>query len=185
MVEPARPEQADVSPLKEAVRAARIDAAERTGVVVDLRDAELARLELLNDALDPLFKEVPSTIDLFDRGISRGDTPRLWVDVIAHVEMGRDKRIYRFVQDTRFGRAVLAESYELPPIVQAVTNYVARRLVERERALADDASSNIVVQQRAAELDRRSRRWSSFRAFLLGAVLGVAALFVLALLNSH
>ena len=65
--------------------------------------------------------------------------PRLWIDVIAHVEMGRDKRQYRFVQDTRYGRAVLAESYEMPEMVQAVTRYVARRLVERERALADDA----------------------------------------------
>ena len=64
--------------------------------------------------------------------------PRLWVDVIAHVEMGRDKRQYRFVQDTRYGRAVLAESYESAEMVQAVTRYVARRLVERERALADD-----------------------------------------------
>jgi hypothetical protein len=42
-------------PLMDAVRAARIDAAERSGVVVDLRDAELARLELLNVALEPLF----------------------------------------------------------------------------------------------------------------------------------
>jgi hypothetical protein len=183
MAEAAKPEQTVPAPLKDAVRAARIDAAERSGVVVDLRDAELARLELLNDALDPLFKEIPSTIDLFDRGISRGDTPRLWVDIIAHVGMGRDKRQYRFVQDTRFGRAVLAESYELPPIVEAVTNYVARRLVERERALADDASSNAVVARRAAALDRRSRRWGKFRAFVLGIVLGVAALFVLALVN--
>jgi hypothetical protein len=183
MAEPAKPEQAAPSPLKEAVRAARIDAAERSGVVVDLRDAELARLELLNEALDPLFKDIPSTIDLFDRGLSRGDTPRLWIDVIAHVVMGRDKRQYRFVQDTRFGRTVLAESYEVPAIVEAVTNYVARRLVERERALADDASSNAVVARRAAELDRRSRRWRSVRAFLLGLIIGVGALFVLAMLN--
>jgi hypothetical protein len=172
-------------PLKDAVRAARIEAAERTGVVVDLRDAELARLELLNEALDPLFKEVPSGIDLFDRGISRGETPRLWIDVIAHVVMGRDKRIYRFVQDTRFGRAVFAESYEVPPIVDAVTKYVARRLVERERALADDALTNPVVQQRAAEFERRKRRWSSFKAFMLGLIVGIAALFVLALLNAR
>jgi len=171
------------SPLKDAVRAARIDAAERSGVVVDLRDAELARLELLNEALDPLFQELPSTIDLFDRGVSRGDTPRLWIDVIAHVGMGRDKRQYRFVQDTRFGRTVLAESYEVPAMVDAVTHYVARRLVERERALADDASSNAVVARRAAELDRRSRRWGTLRAFILGAILGVVALFVLALVS--
>src|SRR5674476_295121 len=98
--------------LRDAVRDARIEAAERSGVVVDLRDAELARLELLNDALDPLFQDIPEGVELFDRGVSRGDVPRLWIDVIAHVEMGRDKRQYRFVQDTRYGRAVLAESYD-------------------------------------------------------------------------
>ena len=72
--------------LKDAVRQARIETAERTGVVVDMRDAELARLELLNEALDPLFAEIPPDVELFDRGISRGDTPRLWVDAI---EIGR------------------------------------------------------------------------------------------------
>ena len=172
-------------PLMDAVRAARIDAAERSGVVVDLRDAELARLELLNDALEPLFKEIPASIELFDRGISRGDTPRLWVDAIAHIVMGRDKRIYRFVQDTRFGRTVLAESYEVPAIVDAVTNYVARRLVERERALADDATSNQAIAKRAAELNRMKRRWSTVRTFLLGLIVGVGALVTLAFFSTH
>ncbi len=78
--------------LREALRQARIEAADRTGVVVDLRDAEVARLEILNDALDPLFNEIPGQIDLFDRGISQGETPRLWIDIVAHVVMGRDKR---------------------------------------------------------------------------------------------
>src|ERR1700675_4742616 len=130
-------------PLKDAVREARIEAAERSGVVVDLRDADVARLELLNDALDPLFKEIPDDIELFDRGVSKGDVPRLWVDVVTHVEMGRDKRQYRFVQDTRYGRAVLAESYEVPVLADAITRYVARRLVERERALTDDAGRGV------------------------------------------
>ena len=49
-------------PLKEAVREARIEAAERSAVVVDLRDADVARLELLNDALDPLFREFPGVV---------------------------------------------------------------------------------------------------------------------------
>ena len=44
--------------LRDALRKARIEAADRTGVVVDLRDAEVARLEILNEALDPLFKAV-------------------------------------------------------------------------------------------------------------------------------
>ena len=121
--------------LRDALRKARIEAADRTGVVVDLRDAEVARLEILNEALDPLFAQIPDQVDLFDRGISQGDTPRLWIDVVAHVVMGRDKRIYRFVQDTRFGRIVIAESHEVAAMVDAVTDYVARRLIEREHAL--------------------------------------------------
>ena len=170
--------------LKDAVREARIEAAERSAVVVDLRDAELARLELLNEALDPLFKDIPDGVELFDRGVSKGDVPRLWVDVIAHVEMGRDKRQYRFVQDTRYGRAVLAESYEVPEMAQAVTRYVARRLVERERALADDAGSKQGVTQKIYRLERSRRRWRALRTFIYGVILGVVALFALALLNN-
>src|SRR5260221_12841480 len=108
-------------PLRDAMRDARIEAAERTGVVVDLRDAEVARLELLNEELDPVFAEIPDRIDLFDRGLSRGDTPRLWIDAIAHIEMGRDKRIYRFVQDSRIGRPYLSESTVQHVIIAAFT----------------------------------------------------------------
>jgi hypothetical protein len=180
-VEAAAPEEPHR--LKDAVREARIEAAERSGVVVDLRDAEFARLELLNEALDPLFKDIPDDVELFDRGVSRGDVPRLWIDVIAHVEMGRDKRQYRFVQDTRYGRAVLAESYDAPEMVQAVTRYVARRIVERERALTDDAASGKVVAQKMLQLDRSRRRWRAVRTFIYGLVVGIAALFALALMN--
>ena len=168
--------------LKDAVREARIEAAERSGVVVDLRDAELARLELLNEALDGVFKDIPDGIELFDRGVSRGDVPRLWVDVIAHVEMGRDKRQYRFVQDTRYGRAVLAETYEVPEMVQAVTRYVARRLVERERALADDAAGGQATAQKILRLERSRNRWRRFRSFIYGLIVGIGALVILALL---
>ncbi len=179
-VEAEKPEPPNA--LKDAVREARIEVAERSGVVVDLRDAELVRLELLNDALDPLFKDIPAGVELFDRGISRGDVPRLWIDVIAHVEMGRDKRQYRFVQDTRYGRAVLAESYEVAEMVQAVTRYVARRLVERERALTDDAPFGQGAAQKNVEHEQMRSRVRAFRTFIYGVILGFAALFALALL---
>ena len=159
--------------LRDALRQARIEAADRTGVVVDLRDAEVARLEILNEALDPLFAQIPEQVDLFDRGISQGDTPRLWIDVVAHVVMGRDKRIYRFVQDTRFGRIVIAESHDVAVIVDAVTDYVARRMIEREHALVATPVPEPVV----IEKPRRSRFWT----FALGFVVGVVALFGLAL----
>ena len=159
--------------LRDALRQARIEAADRTGVVVDLRDAEVARLEILNEALDPLFAQIPDQIDLFDRGISQGETPRLWIDVVAHVVMGRDKRIYRFVQDTRFGRIVIVESHDVEPIVDAVTDYVARRMVERERAL-------VATPAPAAVAIRKPRR-GGFWTFVLGFIVGAAALFGLAL----
>jgi len=177
--EPEKPEAP--SALKDAVRDARIEAAERSAVVVDLRDAELARLELLEEALEPLFKDIPAGVDLFDSGISQGDVPRLWVDVIAHIEMGRDKRQYRFVQDTRYGRAVLAESYEVNDIVLAVTRYVARRIVERERALADDAAMGQASTQKIIDQERHRSRWHAVRSFIFGIVVGLGALFALAL----
>jgi hypothetical protein len=162
--------------LRDALRQARIEAADRTGVVVDLRDAEVARLEILNEALDPLFAQIPAGIDLFDRGISQGDTPRLWIDVVAHVMMGRDKRIYRFVQDTRFGRTVIAESHEVARIVEAVTDYVARRMIEREHAL--------VVAPAPEPVATAKRRRGGFWTFVLGFLAGALALFALALFET-
>jgi hypothetical protein len=170
------------SPLREAMHQARIEAAERTSVVVDLRDAEVARLELLNEALDPLFGEIPSEAELFDRGLSRGDTPRLWIDAVAHIAMGRDKRLYRLLHDTRVGRHVLAESYEIPDVVRAVTSYVARRLVERERALDEDPEFIMRIGEQEARRERRRRRWQAAGALLFGFVLGLFALLLAGLL---
>jgi hypothetical protein len=170
------------SPLTQAMHQARVEAAERTSVVVDLRDAEVARLELLNEALDPLFAEIPAEVDLFDRGISRGDTPRLWVDAVAHVAMGRDKRAYRFLADSRVGRRVLAESHEIPDIVQAVTAYAARRMVERQRALDEDPEFISRVPSREADRHRRRWRWRSVGVLLFGFLLGLITLFAVALI---
>ena len=164
------------SPLREAMHQARVEAAERTGVVVDLRDAEWARLELLNEALDPLFADIPTDVDLFDRGVTRGEAPRLWIDAVAHVAMGRDKRVYRFLHDTRIGRRVLAESTGIDDIVQAVTTYVARRIVERQRALDEDPEFIQRVARSVAERERRRRRWRAIGAFVFGFVLGLLGL---------
>jgi len=170
------------SPLTQAMHLARVEAAERTSVVVDLRDAEVARLELLNEALDPLFAELPPEVELFDRGVSRGDTPRLWIDSVAHVAMGRDKRAYRFLHDTRVGRRVLAESHDIPDIVQAVTSYVARRLVERQRALDEDPEFITRITRGEAGRALRRRRWRTFGVLALGFVIGIVALIAAALI---
>ncbi len=162
---------------------ARVEAAERTSVIVDLRDAEVARLGLLNEALDPVFAEIPPEVDLFDRGVSGGETPRLWIDAVTHVAMGRDKRSYRFLHDSRMGRHVLAESHEIPEVVQAVTGYVARRLIERQRALDEDPDLvSRIAPKEAVHHRRRRRRWRTFGAVVIGFVLGAMTLVAAALI---
>src|SRR5882757_7634538 len=182
--EPAKIEEQQPQRLKDALRKARIDSAERTGVVVDLHDAEVARLELLNEALDPLFGEVPAEVDLFDRGVSRGETPRLWLDAVAHVGMARDKRVYRFVQDTRYGRKVLAESPNISEIAEAVTKYLAQRLIDRERALSDSGVTGIADPRPAIREERRRRTWRALRTFVYGVLAGFGILIVMALLST-
>ena len=90
--------------------------------------------------------------------------------------MGRDKRIYRFVQDTRYGRTVIAESHDVPVIVDAVTGYVARRMIEREHAM--------VATPVAEPAERAKPRRRGFGVFVLGFILGAAALFGFALYAS-
>jgi hypothetical protein len=163
--------KAEAQPLRQAVREARIEAAERSAIIVDLRDAEAARLEMLNEALDPVFKQIPAEhLDLFDRGVSQGSIPRLWIDNVAHVTMGRDKRTYRLLIDTLYGRKVLEESNETAPVVAAITRYVARRLVAREQALAESMVS------------APARRFGPLAAFVIGVLAGIVLLFAIALI---
>jgi len=126
-------------PLRDALNRARQQEAERSDVIVDLREAELARLELLQDALADVFESIPDDIDLLECSIIPSTPPRLWIDVLAHVVMGRDKRTYRFLKDTRYGRQLVVESTSLEEMASRVTDYVAHRLLERERALESDS----------------------------------------------
>jgi hypothetical protein len=126
------------SSLQAAIRRARVDNAEQSQAVAELREVEIARLELLLEAIRPVLDQAPEGAELFDPSVERGARPRLFLDMIGFVELGHDRRTYRFFQDTRHGRVLIAESPQVDRIVAAVTNYVARRLIERERALAAD-----------------------------------------------
>ncbi len=121
--------------LSEAMRAAKNAAADRSDVVVEMRDAEKMRLELLAAELEPVIADVPAESELFDFAVSSGLQPRFWIDAVSHVAMGRDKRNYRFVKDTRNGRVVLAETPDIRAAADAVTRYVAERVIDRERLL--------------------------------------------------
>jgi hypothetical protein len=135
-----KPDHIKLAPpsLPAAARRARVESAEQSEAVDDLRQAEIARLQLVEEAIRPVLDQAPEGVELFDVGVAYGDRPRLFLDMISFVDLGHDRRTYRFFQDTRHGRVLIAESAEIPRIVAAMTNYIARRLVEREQALASD-----------------------------------------------
>jgi hypothetical protein len=69
---------------------------------------------------------------------------------------------------------VLAESPDVNEIARAVTTYVARRIVERELALAGGGSSDGEVRPAAR------RRWRMLGIFVLGLLIGAAAVLAAA-----
>ncbi len=180
-VSPAR-----VTPLAAALRRARAESAEHSAAVSEVRVAEIARLELLGEALEPILAQVPEECDIFDVAVSPGARPRLFIDHIGFVEMEPDRRTYRFIQDTRHGRILLKSSGEIDALVDAITDYIAHRLIEREKALAIDYASGGAARSmrvvprptQTGEVARDdSRLW---RAYLLGVeALGALAFFSL------
>ncbi|MGO9771116.1 MAG: hypothetical protein ACLPSW_16515 [Roseiarcus sp.] len=150
--------------LRAAIRRARVESAEQSQAVADLREAEVARLELLLDAIRPVLDEAPEAADLFDPGVDHGERPRLFLDMIGFVDLGHDRRTYRFFQDTRHGRVLIAESPSIERVVAAITNYIARRLVEREKALASDWRSREASEADVAPSAGVSRSAGAARA---------------------
>jgi hypothetical protein len=144
----SRPRRAGV--LKRVIREVRIGNAERNDVVVDLKEAEQARLELLAEALEGVFEDLPQDHEQLLLGILPGNPPRFWVDATSFVAMGRDKRHYQFVKDTRIGRTVLAEGTDVETIADVVTHYVAERIVEREQAVESDWLNKVIRSRRGS-----------------------------------
>jgi hypothetical protein len=174
--------------LNTALRRARVENAERSDVIAELRGAEVARLEMLQEQLAPVLAQVPADCDLFDVALVPSEHPRLFIDMIGFIEMGRDRRLYRFLQDTRHGRVTLCETEQLDKMVEAVTNYIAQRLIERERALAADAGvrtpprdgASVALSEPPAPASppRRRRFFVRFFIFLVD-LLGMAVLSAL------
>ncbi|MCB1487743.1 MAG: hypothetical protein KDJ88_09820 [Bauldia sp.] len=187
----------NVRTLQSAIRRVRTAEAERSDVVVELRDAERARLDMLADELKGVFAEVPEDNDTFLFSISGGTPARLWIDMTSFVVLGRDRRTYRFLKDTRLGRTVIIESTDLDEVADCVTDYVAERIIERERAIEGDwvirrarreeaerretgerPSAPAIAESVSAKspVDRKALGWV-VAAFLFGILIGVAVLF--------
>ncbi|MFC5585414.1 hypothetical protein ACFPOD_09845 [Nitratireductor kimnyeongensis] len=176
----------NVRNLSEAMREMKNAAADRADVVVEMREASRTRLELLAQELQPVFADVPADDPSFDFAVSSGEQPRLWIDAVAHVVMGRDRRTYRFLRDTRLGRVVLAESTEIAPVADQVTRYIAERMVERQRVVEGDVEAvprrGATIHETIAPATSTTGAWRSFLGglglVLLGGIVGVAAVAI-------
>lgn len=203
MSEPSDNTTGKLRSLRDTLREVRTAETERADVVVELRDAERARVELLAEELRGVFAEVPADDDQFIFSVAAGTPPRLWIDMTAFVVMGRDRRTYRFLKDTRLGRTVIVESAELGDVADTITHYVAERIIERERAIEgdwlvkrvmrDESERRLEARQAVAaaaqavaeparkrfSIDARNLGWI-VAAFLGGILIGAVVLFAYA-----
>lgn len=185
----------NVVALDEAIRDVRLNMAERGDVVVELREASRARMELLAAELQPTIASIPDDDDQFDFALSSGQNPRLFVDATAHIALGRDRMTYRFVRDNRLGRVVLEESRDLKLMADRVTRYVAERIVERQRMMEGPVTDLVKPSSRsepvqpaiddtppvtepAGHKDGASDFMLGLIWFLIGGVAGAGALYI-------
>lgn len=166
---PEKPEEAKSRSLKEAIKAVKTRIADQQDVVVDLGESERARLELLAAELRPLFEEIDETDERFEFAIATGERPRLWIDMTSFVAMGHDTRSYRFIKDTRMGRIVRAETSDMSKMADFVGEYIAEKVVERERMIEGEW-----IDQRESEQEGEEKtiipekRRSGFFWFVIG-----------------
>ncbi|MFK4823550.1 hypothetical protein ACI0FM_01925 [Paenochrobactrum sp. BZR 588] len=166
--------------LANAMRQAKMAAADRGDSIVDVRQAELARLDLLAADLQPVFDAVPANVDLFDFTVSSGMQPRLWLDATAFVMMDNDRRTYKFVRDSRQGRVVMAQSTDMRRVSEGVTAYIADRLVEREQLLGDSKPVSAVQSDAKPPLITQTSNGflPALAWFITGALVGAVLLFL-------
>ena len=176
--------------LPDAIRRVRTGEAERSDVVVELGDAQKARLDLLSEELTAVFADVPPDNETFIFTVANSTPARLWIDMTSFVVMGRDHRTYRFLKDSRLGRTVILESTDIAALADCITNYVAERIIERERSIEGDwlmkrvmrdepSKKNSAVQMIAAATsiqDRPNLGWA-VAMLLMGILIGASALF--------
>ncbi len=185
--------EARVHDLSKSMERMKSKQADRDDVVVELMQSQQTRLEMLARDLQSVFSEVPNDNDQFEFALSKGDTPRLWVDMTTHVRMGRDTREYEFVKDTKMGRKILASTSDKNKIGQVITDYVADKILERERAIEGewvamsgyqfDSVSESEIEETAVEIKTQTGGLflNAIGWFFSGAIICGMALFAWAL----
>jgi len=174
-----------VHDLAEAMERVKTAQADRDDVVVEMKQLSRTRLEMLAQDIQPVFDALPEDVDLFEFALANGEPPRLWIDVTSFVRMGPDRRVFEFVKDTRLGRTIIAHTDDKTRMGEVITDYVAERVLERQRAIEGewiamkgysfDAPDNSQPADTTPPVVK-SGGWKWLGWMLLGAVVGTASL---------
>ncbi|MHA1518265.1 MAG: hypothetical protein ACTSYK_06625 [Alphaproteobacteria bacterium] len=163
--------------LREAIRKARLEEAERLEATADTRDGEIARLELLNAELETVFAEIPQNDDRFNLVLSPSRPARLWIDLFTYVAIDDSSGAYLFIRNSENGRRTLFSANNVAEMADRITNYMAQEIVRRERM--EQALLETAPRQKAVIEAEGSGPGTGIvlGAFIIGVITGAAGLF--------
>jgi hypothetical protein len=163
--------------LREAIRQARLEEAERLDFSADRRDGEIARLELLMADLEAVLDELPPHDDRFHLVLVPSRPARLWIDLFTYAAIDDATGAYLFIRNSENGRRTLFSSAHVADIADRITRYIAHEVVRRERlegALAEGARAALIAEPASP----KAPVGVVMAAFGIGLLTGAAGLFV-------
>lgn len=163
--------------LRDAIRKARLDEAERLDRTADDRDGEIARLELLKAELDAVFAEIPSQDDRFNLALVPSRPARLWIDVFTYVAVDDATNAYLFIRNSENGRRTLFSTSNVAEMSDRITSYVAGEIVRRERMESALVERSGPMRAAAPEQELRLNTRMVILSFIVGLLTGAAGLF--------
>jgi hypothetical protein len=170
--------------LREAIRKARLEEAERLDLSADHRDGEIARLDLLKAELEAVFAEIPDHDDRFNLVLVPSRPARLWIDLFTYAAIDDGSGAYVFVRNGESGRRTLFSSANVADIADRITRYVAHEIVRRERieaALVEPGRMGLIGTELAPS---GTALGVVIAAFVIGILTGAAGLVVAVLLSA-
>ena len=169
--------------LREAIRKARLDEAERLDLSADHRDGEIARLELLKSELETVFAELPHD-DRFNLTLVPSRPARLWIDLFTYAAIDDASGAYLFVRNSESGRRTLFSATNVADIADRITRYMAHEIVRRERIEAALVEPGRMARLGAELAPSGAAMGVVIAAFAIGILTGAAGLVIAVLLSA-
>ena len=163
--------------LREAIRRARLEEAERLDEAADHRDGEFARLELLKSELEAVFADIPKNDDRFSLALVPSRPARLWIDLFTYVSVDEGTNVYLFMRNSEDGRRTLFRTTNVAEMADRIADYVARQIVQRERIEEAIGRKSVPYQDTPADPKPKFNARVVVMSFIIGILTGAVGLF--------